>query len=142
MAQATISFKIRATGPDLFFSAQLNGRPFIVQRVQGEWTEFVHSFEDHPGAYVLELEMAGKEPHHTEIDPEGNIIKDRWIEVRDFAMQGIPLAHALIEHSYYLHNFNGTGDTVRMGFYGDMGCNGVVRFEFSGPATLWLLENT
>jgi hypothetical protein len=142
MAQATVKFKIRATGPDLFFSAKINDRPFVVQRATNDWIEFYHEFDDGPGHYLLEFEMAGKLPQHTQLDTEGTIVKDQWIEVRDFELLGHACQSALVEHSHYLHDFNGTGDTVRQGFYGDMGCNGVVKFGFQGPVPLWLLENT
>jgi hypothetical protein len=142
MATARLSFKIRATGPDLFYSAQLDGKPFVARRAHADWLEFQHEFIDGPGQHVLEIAMAGKTPQHTRLDSEGNILEDCYIEIQDFMLQDFPIGYALMQNSYYIHDFNGTGDPTRMGFYGIMGCNGVVKFEFQGPTTLWLLENT
>jgi hypothetical protein len=101
-----------------------------------------HQFDDSQDQdHTLVLEMQGKLPEHTQVSSTGEIVKDRYITVSDFAFDDIPLGHMLTEVARYQHDTNGTTDTVNEPFYGVMGCNGRVELRFSTPIYLWLLEN-
>jgi|688.fasta_scaffold58531_5 hypothetical protein len=140
--------------------------------------------------HVLEIEMTGKRPSDTRLDPSGtkliqidekklieNLSKelanceillkdgkynemqrllkneiasrmydltqmsDKSITIENLAFDEIALGHLVTELATYTHNFNGSQDTIQDQFYGSMGCNGIVRIEFSSPVYLWMLEN-
>ena len=91
--------------------------------------------------HVLEIEMMGKLPTDTEIDPQGNILSDKSITVENLAFDEIALGHLVTELATYTHNFNGSQDTIQDQFFGSMGCNGIVKLEFTSPVYLWMLEN-
>jgi hypothetical protein len=91
--------------------------------------------------HVLEIEMTGKLPADTEIDQQGNVVSDISITIENLAFDGIPLGHLVTKLAVYTHNFNGSQDTIQDQFFGNMGCNGIVKLEFTSPMYLWMLEN-
>jgi hypothetical protein len=94
--------------------------------------------DDHE--YELKWVLYGKTNEHTQIDSQGNIVKDALIKITDVAFDGIELNHLLNEQTIYRHNFNGNGDHVVETFNNFMGCNGTVTLKFTAPFYLWLLE--
>lgn len=139
-----ISFVATATGEDLILVASLDGYAFFERTLPaGEPQQIQCQFREHDGQqHELTLDMSGKSDHHTVVDSEGNIVKDRVIQIRDFTMDDIELGHLFHSKSRYQHNFNGHGPDTETQFWGDMGCNGRVTLEFTSPAYLWLLEHT
>jgi hypothetical protein len=139
---STLTFKAVATGNDLKLTARLNGRVFFDQVLTQEEILIKTEFLDIDGeTYRLEIEMSGKKPEHTTVDDDGNITEDRLIKISDFAIDNIALAQLFTEKTQYHHDFNGSQAPVVAKFFGNMGCNGVVKFEFTTPAYLWMLEN-
>ena len=139
---STLAFKAAATGDDLRLTARLNGRVFFDQILTQKEISIDTEFSDVDGeTYRLEIEMSGKKPEHTIVDYEGNIAEDRMIEISDFAIDDFALAQLFTEKTQYYHDFNGSCTPVVDGFSGAMGCNGVVKFEFTTPAYIWMLEN-
>ena len=100
-----------------------------------------YEFEDDGNEHELQFVMKNKTIDHTQVDENGNIIKDACLTVQDVAFEGIELGHMFVEQSVYTHDFNGTQDKVDNKFFGSMGCNGTVRLKFTTPIYLWLLEN-
>ena len=100
-----------------------------------------YKFVDLESAHVLEIEMIGKLPTDTEIDNQGNILSDKSITIENLAFDEIALGHSMTELAVYTHNFNGSKDTIEDQFFGSMGCNGILKLEFSSPVYLWMLEN-
>ena len=139
---STLTFKAAATGNDLKLTARLNGRVFFDQILTQDTVSIETEFPDvDRETYLLEIEMSGKKPEHTIVDADGNIAEDRMIEISDFAMDDIALAQLFTEKTQYHHDFNGSQAPVVDEFFGAMGCNGVVKFEFTAPVYLWFLEN-
>jgi hypothetical protein len=96
---------------------------------------FRHEFDDSPSAHKFEIVMSGKLPEWTKLDANGNIIEDVFAEIFDVKISEIPLGQVFYGQStYFYHN--------RLGqFYRQLGCNGVVTFNFYCPAYAWLMEN-
>jgi len=141
MDTCDFSFRVRATGPNLTLRTYLDGQlthDLVLTEVE---QELLHSFKDTESSHVLEVELANKTPEHTTVDEENRILTDAVIEISNFALDGIELGHTFFAHSKYTHDFNGTAPQVTDPFYGTMGCNGRVRFEFTSPVYLWLLEH-
>ena len=112
-----------------------------------------HDINDRDDNHVLEIELYGKLPQHTEIDEAGNIVKDALITVENFIIDDIDISSILTCYPnglysdapthivQYCHDFNGTQQSVVDRFQGPMGCNGIVTLKFTTPIYLWLLEN-
>ena len=107
-----------------------------VNNQQLEW-QIVEDEADHELRFI----MKNKTIDHTQIDTNGNIIKDATIKINDLSFDEIALGQVFIDHAEYAHDFNGTKDSVTEKFYGEMGCNGTVSLKFSMPIYIWLLEN-
>jgi hypothetical protein len=91
--------------------------------------------------HELRFVMKNKLPEHTQVDEQGDIVKDARIVIRNISFDEIPLGQIVIKKAEYTHNFNGSSETVVDKFYGEIGCNGAVSLKFSTPIYLWLLEN-
>lgn len=142
MIKSKISFTASATGPDLWLTVYLDGTQIWHGSPEKESILIEHEFNDSEEyLHVLELEMRGKSRYHTRLDDRGKILEDRCIEISDLCLDDIELGYLLSQKSKYSHDFNGTKELVEEPFWGTMGCNGRVRFEFSSPVYLWLLEN-
>ena len=101
-----------------------------------------YQFEDSDNTtHVLEIEMTGKLSNDTEIDLDGKILSDKSITIENLSLDEIVLGQLITDLSVYTHNFNGSQDTIEDQFFGNMGCNGIVRFEFTSPVYRWMLEN-
>lgn len=142
MANTKISFTARATGPEIILTVKLDGHTFYSGEPGPEFQQIECAFDDNiEKQHTLEIEMVGKIQDHTKIDDAGNITEDRVIEIRDITVDNIELGYMFTELASYQHDRNGTGPQVSERFYGEMGCNGVVKLEFTSPVYLWLLEN-
>jgi hypothetical protein len=112
-----------------------------------------HDMSDQDGNHVLEIELYGKLPEHTEIDSAGNIVKDALITVENFKIDDLDISSMLTCYPnelysdvpthiiQYCHDFNGTQSAIIDRFHGSLGCNGTVTLKFTTPIYLWLLEN-
>ena len=100
-----------------------------------------HSMPDDDGEHEIRWVLKNKTPDHTQIDQQGNIIKDACVTITDVRFNDIELGHIFNEKSSYHHDFNGTQTPVTETFYGTMGCNGWVSLKFTTPIYLWLLEH-
>ena len=100
-----------------------------------------YEFVDSDGKHELRFIMKNKTNLHTQIDSAGNIVSDACITISDVAFDEIELGHVLVAVANYTHDFNGTQPEITEPFYGTIGCNGTVKFEFTSPVYLWLLEN-
>ena len=146
MSDSTIPFKIRFENTDptkpLNFEILLdNVRIFYSDHVS-EPVDFTYDINDEVETdHVLEFVMTSKTVDHTKIDDQGNIVSDAMLGIKLIEFDEIDIFKTFTENSEYTHDFNGTQPTITEKFYGDMGCNGRVKFKFSTPFYLWLLEN-
>jgi hypothetical protein len=90
---------------------------------------------------TLQFIMSGKATKHTKIDDQGNITSDAMLTIRNIIMDDINISMMFNGLATYSHNFNSTQPAIEEKFYDNMGCNGIVTFEFTTPFYLWLLEN-
>ena len=89
----------------------------------------------------LQLVMSGKTTEHTQVDDQGNITADAMLTIDTVSIDGVDITQLLNETAEYAHDFNGTQLQCLNKFFGDLGCNGTVKLEFSTPGYLWLLEH-
>ena len=92
------------------------------------------------GMHRLQLTMKNKTQNHTIVDENNNIIQDAMLKVDNFILDKIELHNTFLENTVYHHDFNGTGKPIKDLFFGEIGCNGTVVFEFTSPIYIWFLE--
>lgn len=142
MYSSKISFDVSATGPNLCIEVRFNGKTHHKISPGADPQHIEISFPDEDDkSNSLEIILSGKTSDHTKIDDHGNIIEDRVVHISNIAMDEIHLAQIIHEKAVYSHDFNGTAPWQDDKFYGIMGCNGIVRLEFTGPVYMWLLES-
>jgi hypothetical protein len=142
MEMCKLSLEASAPGGHIGLQIRLNNQIIFESYEALNKKVIEYKFADsQDAAQVLEIEMMGKITSDTEIDQQGNILSDRAITIENLAFDDIELGHLVVESATYTHNFNGSQDTIQDQFFGSMGCNGIVRIEFSSPVYLWMLEN-
>ena len=97
--------------------------------------------DDDVGECKLRIVISGKPPDYTQIDDQGNIIKDATLQISQVEIDSLDVNQLFLDKCVYTHDFNGTQPVIVDTFHGTAGCNGTISFEFSTPIYLWLLEN-
>lgn len=138
-----ISCSVSTTDPlaRLGFEIRLDNQVILDLEHVTETVEFKHNINDTESDHCLEFVLKNKTTEHTTIDDQGNIISDACLTISNLAFDEIKLGHMLTELATYTHDFNGTKTPTQDTFHGVLGCNGTVRFNFSTPMYLWLLEH-
>ena len=135
-----LTFDVEPTGVPLTVSILLNNTVVWKQLVDKIYNVEIFC-DDSLSKNVLELCLEDKQPSHTEIGVNGEIIKDSTVKFSNFIIDEVEISGLITKLSKYHHNFNGNGPDATDVFYSEMGCNGTVVFEFGSPFYLWLLEN-
>jgi hypothetical protein len=142
MELSKLGFGAQATGLGLFLRVKLDEEIIYDSQLGMDGTEIVHEFDDSvEKSRTLSIEISGKDPQHTKLNDQGEIVDDLVANIQGFKLDNIELGHVFFEKCQYHHDFNGTDDAIVDTFWGTMGCNGRVEFQFSSPLYLWLLEN-
>ena len=113
----------------------------LFDQVINKTLDFVCEVDEQQADHELTFVMKNKLASHTILDSQGAIVEDARLSVGAIAFEGIDITQMFMEQAIYAHNFNGTGDSIKDKFFGEMGCNGQVTLHFSTPVYLWLLEN-
>ena len=142
MQTAKLGFEISANQAVLDLRIVLDGKVQWQGRPGTDAQEISVEFDDADDeSHVLEFVLSGKTSEHTQITEQGEITSDVTVRIQDISFDDIEISQIFSEFSQYHHDFNGTQPAVVERFYGEMGCNGTVRLEFTTPIYLWLLEN-
>jgi hypothetical protein len=141
MVKSSFSFVLGATAPGLTLTVSIDGQPVWTGPARPDTDKVIIEFNDDDAEHEMCLEMSGKTPDHTTVDDNGQIVEDLLLTIRDMCFDEINVDQTLYEKSLYLHDYNGTSEPTQTQFYGDMGCNGSIKFCFTTPIYLWLLEN-
>jgi hypothetical protein len=129
---APLGFILRADGVEVFRQDHVKQNQMVEVELDDTERELPHT---------LQFEMFGKNKTHTVLDQNNEIIQDACILVQNIFFDDIAVDFIVSKLGVYLHNFNGTKDYVEDKFWGTMGCNGTVSFEYTTPSYVWLLEN-
>ena len=143
METVQISFDIETSDAECPLGVQvwLDDSLLLDQAHVQEKIAFAHGISDDDGEHQLRIVMSGKTADHTQVDDQGNIIKDATLQISSVTIDDIDVNQLFFEKSVYKHNFNGTQPEIQDTFYSVAGCNGTIVFEFTTPIYLWLLEN-
>lgn len=104
--------------------------------------QFRHEFDDAEADHKLEIVLSNKRAEQTKLDQHGQIIEDVLAEVYDVKINEIDIGSVFYGQSLYFHDSNGYSRPTVGQFFRQLGCNGTVKFEFSTPGYVWLMENT
>lgn len=140
---STIGFRVVPSNSDraLSVTVRLNNEVILQLNSVAETYEFSKTISDEAGRHVLEFELSNKLPEHTTVDEQGNIVTDSTVTIENINMDGVVIDNAVHKLAQYWNDRNGTQTRHMDRFYGVMGCNGVVHFEFTTPTYQWLLDN-
>lgn len=144
MSTYQISCTVGTTNPTAQLGLEIwldDQRLFNTDHVTDELLPLAFDLEEDETDHELRFVMKGKTQDHTQIDTEGNILKDANLIIDKVAFDDIELKQVFVDHAVYCHDFNGTQLETTEKFYDTMGCNGTVSLKFSTPIYLWLLEN-
>jgi hypothetical protein len=97
--------------------------------------------DDDVGERKLRIVIYGKPSDYTQVDNQGNIIKDATLQISQVEIDTLDVNQLFLDKCVYTHDFNGTQPEIVDTFHGIAGCNGTISFEFSTPIYLWVLEN-
>jgi hypothetical protein len=141
MTKAWISLEANSNAPGLRLKFRFDNVLIQTMELTDEPQHLYHEFDDVAASHRLEIELSNKLPEHTKIDQYGEIIEDALVQIKKIAISDIELGQVFYGQSLYFHDHNGSSKPVVGQFYEKMGCNGVVRFDFSSPVYSWLIEN-
>jgi hypothetical protein len=142
MQECKLSLQAHANNADLVLTVKLDGVNVWHGTLGTESQNIDYRFvDDVDSPHLLEIVMQGKRPEHTTIAADGSIVQDCMIAIDSLHLDDIALGQVFFDLAQYHHDFNGSQAPVVDRFYGNMGCNGAVKFEFSSPLYLWLLEH-
>ena len=99
-----------------------------------------YTLNDADGEHSLRFVMKNKQPEHTVIDSQGQIVSDARLQIKQIEFDGMNMDQIFMDHATYCHDFNGTQPECVEQFFGEIGCNGVVTLKYTAPIYLWLLE--
>ena len=139
-----IEFDISTTDAAAKLGVQIWVNDFCVYQHKHvtETYHFCHNVNDEEEiTHRLHIVMTGKTSEHTQLDQSGNIVKDAMLGINNITMDENDIDNIFYKIATYQHNLNGTGPECTEKFFGHMGCNGTVAFEFTTPGYQWLLEN-
>lgn len=137
-----IKVKISNTNPDIPLGLEVwvDDKCFTdTDHVDSAVTEC--EISDADGTHELRIVLKNKQPEHTKVDADGNIIEDAMLAVELVEFDEININDLFIQKSQYTHSFNGNDAPVTDRCYGALGCNGTVSLQFTTPFYLWLLES-
>ena len=142
----TIKFQcdLSTTDPTvpLGFEILLNNKSvYKCEHVRESCQVFVDINDEDDATQKLQFVMTGKTTEHTKVDENGNITSDAMLSIGNVLIDDININQLLTQIAKYTHDFNSTQPEITDKFYGNMGCNGTITFEFTTPFYMWLLEN-
>ena len=140
----TFKFDIDTTDPSCAFAIKVlldSNEVWNCSHLVNKQTVEIAVNDNNQGSRCVEIHVSGKTQNDTKIDSNGNIVKDSLIKINNIQIHDVPIDHVFYSRSTYCHDFNGTADSVTVKFTEFAGCNGYIKFDFSSPVYLWLLEN-
>lgn len=143
MNQLKIKFDVVNTGSssDLGIEIWIDKNKLLDQCVPHGVTAFEHSIDEDEADHQLKLILKNKTQEHTKVDEQDNIISDEHLQIENVEFDDMNIEYLYFEKCIYTHDLNGTQPKREDTFFGYLGCNGEVVFNFSTPFYIWLLEN-
>ena len=144
MNTSQLTFDVVPSDPKnpLGIEVWINNLQIVDYQVLNQQQRIAYQFDDEvEQCYCVKIVVKNKTSAHTQVNEAGEILSDSLININNFKIDEIELDRIVYQKAVYTHDFNGSGNQVTDSFYGSAGCNGLIEFEFSTPAYVWLLEN-
>lgn len=138
-----IRFNVVPTSPEFALGLAVTLDDVVVwqrDKVDTADTVIVDVADSDDTDHSLKLVVSGKLPEYTEIDEQGNIVRDSMLEIANLSIDDLDMSDHLFRFATYTHDCNGTADMRTEPMYRHLGCNGTVEIKFGTPIYLWLLE--
>lgn len=145
MITETLKFTVDTTNPACPYAIKLivNGdvQWSIDHLTEQQLVEF--TFDDEvEQEFTVEIHIDGKTSLFTSIDEQGNITQDSLISIDNFVIGEVDITQLVLDRSEYVHSFNDPElPSSTHVFSGIAGCNGFIKFKFSAPSYMWILEH-
>lgn len=139
--QITLAISANQVCDDLILEVWLDKTKLFESTAKIQQQVITAELSEDPNNHVLELIMRGKLPCHTVCDQQNNIKSDVYFEINKLEFDDMDV-HDIFCQGYecYSHNFNSPGTDILDEFYGIIGCNGVVKLNFTTPIYLWAMQ--
>ena len=133
----SITLNANQTSEEIHLAAKLDGS--VIQQWTAQAGTKTIQFEvddtDVTVSRSISIEMSGKADHHTTLDDQGNIIIDHYVTVDNITFDEIDVTDQFCNGNP-CYRYKNTVDE----FYGFIGVNGVVSFDFITPLWKWFLS--
>ena len=127
---------------DLAIELWLDNKKFFDTNVKKGDTPTVYEFNKDETDHSFRIVLKNKTIDHTTVDDSGKILSDALISIKDISFDEINIDQLFFENAVYSHKTNNEdNELLDYDFYGHLGCNGTVTFNFYTPFHIWLLEN-
>ena len=126
---------------DLGLEIWIDSNKFYDNNIATGKTSIKYSFPEYEAEHILKIILKNKQPKHTSIDNNGKITDDATISIANIYFDDTSMDEIFFKFAKYTHNFNDTADEITEKFFGTLGCNGTVTFNFKTPFYMWLLEH-
>lgn len=126
---------------DIGIEVWLDNQKIFDQLISTGSHHIAFEFNENEAEHCLNFVMKNKTPNHTILNASGEIESDVTINISNIMFDAINIDQIFSEKATYTHNHNETSEEIKTRFFGSMGCNGTVTFNFSTPFYMWLLEN-
>jgi hypothetical protein len=142
--QMKISLELAATTPSTDVVIEIAAAGNVIHRgnlTQNLVLDFDLPDHDQLTDQQIQINFNGKTHRHTVVDHTGVIVSDVAVEVKEFKIEDISVRDIFcLGKKCYHHNHNGSTNWIVDEFYGYMGFNGTVTFDFYSPVYLWIGE--
>jgi len=133
--QFSVTFSTNQSSDEIIFALNLDD--VTIETWTAEHGKKTVAFQvddtDETASRIISIEMSGKKDHHTELDNDGNIINDHFTEIENITFDQIDVTDQYCQGNRCYTHQNGHTDE----FYGFVGINGVVCFDFYTPLWKW-----
>ena len=138
METVQISFDVETSDSECPLGIQvwLNDSLLLDNPHVQEKIAFAHDMSDDDGENQLRIVISGKTADHTQIDDQGNILKDMCIKLINITVDGLSCSPEYVYHHINLHT--DLGQVVQSNYWG---FNGYVELNFDyANSFFWALD--
>ena len=129
-----------------FDVSQLHGKSMSLTFLNNDKIETFQQLDQGVFIYKTDIEfpakfsiqVSGKGPNDTEVDEQGNVVKDMCIKLTDINVDGLGCHHVYIHK--FINLITASGEQVQTNYWG---FNGQVDLDFNYPNSFfWALHST
>ena len=137
-----IEFSATSSCSDISIVGKHNNQIIYNQPLSIRMPNLSYDIDNLEHKHQIQLIMSNKQPCHTVVDSQNQIVADSSMCVDSICFDTIDVTNLFCQgQAGYTHNFNGTKPLFTDEFFGVMGCNGTVNINFYTPIHVWFLDH-